>query len=127
MIAHRGSSRNAMKFSSIAATAIILLCGCTLDYRRDIAYNLLYKADGLENDAVFKATVLARFPPGTQSGVLENFAKANQGECQRKATILSCEMTTRAKFCQARVIHVKAVVNGDTIGSLEYVSYGGGC
>jgi hypothetical protein len=112
----------------LGITLASLLSGCTLDHRKDVAYSLLFKPDGFENDKALSAAVSARFPPGSTVSELRRYAAINGGECSPKgADGLVCEITTRAQFCAARWLRIEATVEGSVIKSVTFVSSGAGC
>jgi len=113
-------------FSSIALSA--LLAGCAFDHRKEFAYSVLYRPNGMENDKAFSAAVSALFPPGSPLSALEAFAKANAGECHsREPDGYVCEFATRGHFCAARLVQIHATVEGNAIKSVAFVSGGLGC
>jgi len=98
------------------------------DQRKDVSFALLYKPDGVENDAVISAAVAAKFPPGSPASELKRFAAANGSDCSaRAAGTLACEIVTRAQFCTARWIRIEAHLEGDIISSISSTSAGIGC
>ena len=106
----------------------LLVAGCAYDRRKEIAFDLLFLPDGFENDAAFAAALGARFPPGTAVAQLEAFASAHGAQCQsRTPGRVVCELTPRAKLCQARLIKIEAPVDGDVIQSVTFLSGGLGC
>jgi len=117
-----------MRLLALTAVTIALLSGCTFDHRKDVAYNLLFKPDGFENDKAFSAAVSARFPPGTPVAELQSFAVAAKGECWSKEPDgFVCEIATRGQLCAARLIRIEATVEGGLIKSAGFISGGLGC
>ena len=113
---------------TILSVFAVLVGGCTVDYRKQLAYNLLYKPDGFEEDKAFSAVVAARFPPGSSASTLRQFATRNDGECRSKdPNGLVCEIVTRAQFCAARWLRIEATLDGETILSINTLSTGAGC
>jgi hypothetical protein len=113
-------------FAAIASS--ILLSGCTFDHRRDVAYSLLFRPDGFENDSAFSAAASARFPAGTAVSELEAFAKSAGGKCwSRDPDGFVCEIATRGQMCAARLIRIQAIVEGSVIKSVSFISGGLGC
>jgi len=77
-----------------------------MDYRKQLAYNLLYKSDGFEQDKAFSAVITARFPPGSAASALREFAAGNRGECRPKdPNGLVCEIVTSAILCRSLAAH----------------------
>ena len=108
--------------------AVALLSGCTFDRRKDVAYSLLFKLDGFENDKAFSAAISARFPYGTDVDELQSFAVAVNGKCWSKEPDgLVCEIATRGQFCAVRLIRIEATITGGVINSTRFISGGLGC
>lgn len=117
-----------MRLIALFMVAVALLGGCTFDHRKDVAYGLLFKPDGLENDKAFSATVSARFPSGTPVAELQSFAAAANGKCWSKEPGgLVCEIATRGQFCAVRLIRIEATITGGVINSTRFISGGLGC
>jgi len=118
-----------MRTYLLAAIALsILLSGCTFDHRRDVAYSLLFRPDGFENDNAFSAAVSARFPAGTAVSELEAFTKSAGGKCWSQGPHgFVCEIATRGQICAARLIRIQATVEGSVIKSVGLISGGLGC
>lgn len=116
------------RFLLVAFIASASLCGCAFDHRKDVAYNLLYKPDGFEEERAFAAAISARFPAGTSVSELQQFAESSKGKCwSRKPDAITCEIATRGKFCSARLIKVEATLEGSFIKSVGFLSGGLGC
>jgi hypothetical protein len=126
--ATRGTKEAHVTRATVCLLLTLQLCGCSFDRRRDVAYDVLYKADGRENDLAFSAALAQKFPAGSDVSSLRAFTKSANGECTSKEDgVLACEIATRGKFCQARLIRIEATLNGDLIQSLNFKSGGLGC
>jgi hypothetical protein len=116
-----------LNFIGVAAVAF-LLCGCSFDHRKDVAYRMLYREDGFENDSAFSAAISAKFPPGTAVVELQRFAAASGDKCWSKDPGgYTCEIATRGQFCAAGLIRIEATVEDGTIKSVSFISGGLGC
>ena len=117
-----------MRLITLAIVTFAFLSGCDFDHRKDVAYSLLFKPDGFENDKAFSAAVSARFPSVTRVTELQRFATANGGKCWSKDPDGSvCEIATRGQSCAARLIRIEATVEGGFTKSARFISGGLGC
>jgi hypothetical protein len=106
----------------------VFVSACAHDRRRDVAYGLLYRDDGIEQADAFEAAFRARFPPDAPLGGLQSFFAAHDGRCwQPDAEHVSCELPTRAQQCAARLVKVEAEVHEARIGTLTVHIGGVGC
>ncbi|MEO8671875.1 MAG: hypothetical protein ABI411_11210 [Tahibacter sp.] len=112
----------------MAALLALTTAGCAFDHRKQIAYNLLYRPDGMEYNAVFSAALNARFPPGSPVTDLEKFTSAVGGECHTNPPGPEvCEFQTRGSFCRVRLITIHVTARTGNIEAIRLHVGGLGC
>ncbi len=113
---------------SLVLAASFVLAACFMDHRKEIAFHVLFNAEGWPNTDAFAQALTARFPPGSTVKDLEAFVTAGGGSChEREAGHRWCEFVTHAHFCEQSMLGIDITLKSGAVGSLKVVAGGLGC